>query len=448
MHKRKDNALLFFFGLLTLALLTGCGSSSSNNTIPSTVTAFDAHNAIFTNSSTLNTAGYNAFGQLGYDLGNLDDQPTFRPVAGHFQGASTGGVHTLAFGNVSTQTGPKTGVVFAWGSNFHGQLGNFGVPMTGTGAASRVPVPVVFANTSSLYGVTAVAAGGFHSLALKGDGTVYSWGYNGFGQLGDRTNADRNVAVPVLDDPLVSNQPLGGISQIAAGGAHSLALTSSNGAVYAWGRNDRGALGRDPGTTGLFVFSPQLVQFLGSTLLNVTQIAAGGGYSLALQDTNDQDANGKPGLQRLYFWGNNIWSPTILNANLPKALTLPTAVTADNRIEEIAAGLDHFLIRLSDGSVWASGFNAEGQLGNQDVNLASSSPLGSGLVNFVQVKNVPGQVGDFMTATEIRAFGNSSMAKVNGAWWGWGDDSHGQLGVALSNTSIGYFLVPVLMGGL
>ena len=78
-----------------------------------------------------------------------------------------------------------------------------------------------------------IASGGYHSLALKTDGTVWSWGRNNFGQLGDNTNTNRLLPVQV--------QGLSGVSAISAGYYHSLAL-KNDGTVWAWGYNSYGQL--------------------------------------------------------------------------------------------------------------------------------------------------------------------------------------------------------------
>jgi alpha-tubulin suppressor-like RCC1 family protein len=90
------------------------------------------------------------------------------------------------------------GTVWAWGYNYYGQLGD------GTTVSKSTPVQV-----SGLTGVTAIAAGGSHSLAVKGDGTVWTWGYNVYGQLGDGTNTQRETPVQVSG--------LTGATAIAAG---------------------------------------------------------------------------------------------------------------------------------------------------------------------------------------------------------------------------------------
>jgi hypothetical protein len=158
-------------------------------------------------------------------------------------------------------TGNGTGTVWAWGRNDSGQLGN------GTFVSSPTPVQV-----QGLTGVLVVAAAGGYSLALKDDGsgrgtgTVWAWGENNNGQLGDGTTVDRNTPAEV--------QGVAGVRAIAAGGSHVLVLLS-DGTVWAWGSNASGE--RGDGTT---VAASAPNQVLG--LSGVTAIAAGGQHSLAL----------------------------------------------------------------------------------------------------------------------------------------------------------------------
>src|SRR5258708_1760631 len=114
----------------------------------------------------------------------------------------------------------------AWGFNGDGELGNGVDRLT---VSRSVPGQV-----TSLTGVAAVAGGEIHSLALKGDGTVWAWGYNGEGELGNRSNANSNVPVQA--------SVLAGVMAIAGGYYHSLAL-KSDGTVWAWGYNPDGELG-------------------------------------------------------------------------------------------------------------------------------------------------------------------------------------------------------------
>ena len=107
------------------------------------------------------------------------------------------------------------GTVWAWGKNDNGQLGD------GTTEGKSVPVQI-----ESLSGVIALAAGSYHSLALKGDGSVWAWGNNAHGQLGDGTTEGKSVPVQI--------ESLSGVIALAAGNSHSLAL-KDDGSVWAWG---------------------------------------------------------------------------------------------------------------------------------------------------------------------------------------------------------------------
>ena len=100
-----------------------------------------------------------------------------------------------------------------------------------TGASTNRTTPV---QVSGLTGVVAIAGGGNHSLALKSDGTVYAWGHNNRGQLGDGTTTQRYTPVLLSD--------LTGVVRIECGDSHSMAL-KSDGTVYAWGRKRKWSTG-------------------------------------------------------------------------------------------------------------------------------------------------------------------------------------------------------------
>ena len=119
---------------------------------------------------------------------------------------------------------PARAAVWAWGRNTFGQLGD------GSIIDKLTPVPV--SNLSS--GVTAIAASN-HTVALKSDGSVWAWGYNAYGQLGDDSIIDKLTPVPVSN---LSS----GVVAIAAGRYHTVAL-KSNSSVWAWGSNGYGQLG-------------------------------------------------------------------------------------------------------------------------------------------------------------------------------------------------------------
>ena len=164
--------------------------------------------------------GANAYGQLG------DGSTTTRPSPVQVPGLT--GVTAVAAGAYQSLALRSDGTVWSWGFNALGQLGD------GTTTDRRRPVAV-----AGLTGVKAVATGVFHNVALRTDGTVWTWGWNGTGQLGDGTAIDRHRPIRVAS--------LAGMTSVSAGAYHTVATRGSDGTVWAWGWNGYGQLGE--GTT-------------------------------------------------------------------------------------------------------------------------------------------------------------------------------------------------------
>ncbi len=202
---------------------------------------------------------------------------------------------------------------------------------------------------SPSFSVTAIEAGGSHSLALKSDGSVVAWGDNVTGQLGDGTNTASNT--PVQVSGLTNN-----VIAIVAGSDHSLAL-KSDGSVVTWGDNLSGQLGNGNNNSSN---SPVAVSGLTS---GVTAIAGGGDHSLALKNDGSVVAWGDNQLGQLGN-GNNIASNT------------PVQVSGLTDAEAIATGGNHSLALKSDGTAWAWGDNQFGQLGD-GTNSTSNAPVQS-----------------------------------------------------------------------
>ena len=157
------------------------------------------------------------------------------------------------------------GAVWAWGENNYGQLGN------NSSTNSSLPV------STGLTGITAIAAGGSHSLALANNNTIWAWGNNGNGQLGDGTTVDRYTPVPVSG--------LTGITAIGGGGNHSIAL-KTDGTIWGWGYNNYGQLG--DGTTTERLNPVQVVGINDATAIGVNCF---GDHNLAVVPIVNVDTN-------------------------------------------------------------------------------------------------------------------------------------------------------------
>ncbi|WP_032723443.1 RCC1 domain-containing protein, partial [Salinispora arenicola] len=280
--------------------------------------------------------GDNSNGQLGNGTitGSSTPVDVYLPAGTAITAVAAGGLHSLAL--------TSTGAVLAWGRNFSGQLGNGDT----TNRSTPVDVDLPAGTT-----ITAIAAGAFHSLALTSAGTVLAWGENLHGQLG-------NGGTTNMSTPVGVSLPAGvTITAVAAGAAHSLALTST-GAVLAWGDNTNGQLGNGT-TTGSS--TPVDVDLPAGT--TITAVAAGAAHSLALTSTGAALA-----------WGNNadgqLGNGDTTNRSTPVDVDLPAGVT----ITAVAAGAAHSLALTSAGAVVAWGRNASGQLGN-GTTTGSSTPV-------------------------------------------------------------------------
>jgi alpha-tubulin suppressor-like RCC1 family protein len=203
--------------------------------------------------------------------------------------ASSANVRSIWGGARETIALKSDGTVWAWGLNSCGGLGsgNCGKLGDGTEISRTIPVQVHGpGNMGYLNSITAIMGGEHANYALKSDGTVWAWGGNFVGQLGDGTYT--NTVLPVRVSGLTSVRSLGGR------GYHNIAI-DSNGTVWAWGWNSRGQLGHDTSTSPCpaplaGTCSNMPVQVIGIT--NPLTVTGGGFFSLALMPDHTLQAWG------------------------------------------------------------------------------------------------------------------------------------------------------------
>ena len=360
-------------------------------------------------------------GRIDLIVRGSDNQPWVRSFT-----SSTGGIRRtppVASGHAHSLAVKSDGTVWAWGTNDSGQLGD------GTQGVDRSPPVLV----SGLTDVVSVSASGSNSLAVQSDGTLWAWGSNSKGQLGDGPTTDSLTPKPVSG--------LTGVVAVAAGNYHSLAV-KSDGTLWAWGGNFNGQLG-DGTTTDRSTPKPV------PGLTGVVAVAAGNNHSLAVKSDGT-----------LWAWGSNLEGQ--LGDRTRKDRSAPTQVLTD--VVAVAAGNYHSLAVKSDGTLWAWGWNFRGQLGDgtmtdsltpkQVPNLTGFVAVAEGLNHSLAIKsdgtlwgwgsNSGGQLGDGTTEPDTRTplpvnlpggimamdagNGHSLAVKSDGTLWTWGNNSRGQLG--------------------
>jgi alpha-tubulin suppressor-like RCC1 family protein len=309
--------------------------SKTNSTSPVQITALsgflqvsagNTHSMGLKSNGTVWTWGDNSLGQLGNSTsGTATQSPSRITGLTGLTAVSAGSNHSVALRN--------DGTVWAWGANYYGALGNGQYSSTANQTATQV---------TGVSGITAISAGGYHTVALKNDSTVWTWGHNGSGQLGNGTTTNSNTAAMIPE--------LSGIIAIAAGGDHTLAL-KKDGTVWAWGANYSGQLGE--GSTQMHSTPFQITGLTG-----MSSIAAGAGFSLALGSDGS-----------VWAWGGNDYGQ--LGDGTNTAIWAPERIDALSQIISLSAGSNFASAIKNDGTVWTWGYNAQGQLGDGAVTNTS-----------------------------------------------------------------------------
>jgi alpha-tubulin suppressor-like RCC1 family protein len=353
-----------------------------------------ASHSVALQKGTIFTWGNNDFGQLGNGTGIAVGTDSKVPVAlsslPPFSAIAVGANHTLALSG---------GKVWAWGANGDGQLGN------NTQTDSATPVQVLDSTGTALTGVQEIAAGANHSLALKNDGTVWAWGRNTQGQLGDSTTTDSAKPVQVK---MGASNFLTGITAIAAGGEHSLALDGL-GNVWAWGGNWTGQIGQTTNPTQPNSTPGKITSF---TSVGVKAIAAGNAYSLAL------DNNGK-----VWAWGYGSAGQVGSSIKDNPHPETPVLVASASDVTRMAAGDNHAVAMKVDGTVLAWGYNGRGQLGDGKLTFRQEA------VSVIHSEQPNGVKFGPITAGAYHFLAKTTKGTDNGTYTPsvWGSNWRGQL---------------------
>jgi alpha-tubulin suppressor-like RCC1 family protein len=317
--------------------------------------------------------GLNTSGELGDNTIINKYSPIQIATDSTWLEVATGGANTIAI--------KSNGSLWAWGSVNSGMLGN-----------GESPFNLIKVNPSTSWSKISAsnsADNSIHMMGIRVDGTLWGWGMNNNGQLGDNTTNNKNSPLQI--------GTLSNWAQISSGNSFTMAI-KTDGTLWGWGVNNNYDLG-DGTTTNKS--SPVQI----GTFTDWSKVSAGASYGMAIKTDGT-----------LWGWGYNYYG-RIGSGGWFNYLISPVQVGTDTNWSNVTSGHEHTLAIKTNGTLWAWGYSGDGALGN--TSSFYSSPV---------------QVGTLSNWSKVEASYSYTMAiKTDGTLWGWGNNSAGQLG--LNNTN-------------
>jgi alpha-tubulin suppressor-like RCC1 family protein len=328
--------------------------------------------------------GSGRYGQLGVGNNNVENTKPVRVGNDTWKDVASGGhigEHSVGI--------KADGSLWAWGSNLYGQLGDGKGGDYSDEADRNTPVRIGTENTWRT-----VAAGCFHSVAIKTDGSLWAWGDNSSGQVGDGSTDTRNAPVRVGNDR--------NWKTVVAGFGFTVAI-KDDGSMWAWGGNESGRIGVGSVEDNNYVTPTRI-----GTDNNWQYVSAGYDFALAVKTDGS-----------LWAWGNNNFGQAGNGKSGDNAIEPRPVKIGNDTWKTVAAGREHTLAVRTDGSLWAWGKNDEGQLGD-GTNTNRSNPVRIG--------------NDTNWLIATAGYGFNAAVKVeysprtDGSLWTWGSGDYGVLG--------------------
>ena len=393
----------------TAEIVLGTSQSNPDYDFSSTgeviqVAAGGSHTAAVTKDGDLYMWGYNNYGQLGVYT-NIDKNAPIL-VNNSTTALPAKSVKYVALGGSHSAAITKDGSLYMWGKNDCGQLGDG----TTDNKTNKTRPHRVASNVQS------VELGDVHTTVISKDGGLYTWGYNYYGQLGNGTTTKSSNPIKIMND----------VVSCAGGYYHTIAL-KKDGTVYTWGRNNCGQLGNGTTTDRT---SPVAIQIYDHTNVltsdgvkygiipdngnysfesagEVAQVAAGGSHTAAV--TKDGD---------LYMWGYNNYGQlgvyTNIDKNAPILVNNSTTALPAKSVKYVALGGSHSAAITKDGSLYMWGKNDCGQLGDGTTDNKTN-------------KTRPHRVASNVQSVELGDVHTTVISK-DGGLYTWGYNYYGQLG--------------------
>ncbi len=317
-------------------------------------------------------------------------------------------LYTLSAGNTHTAAIKTDGTLWTWGNGGNGQLGNASITLT-----NSTPV-TTFAGGNNW---RQISAGTIHTAAIKTDGTLWTWGNGSNGRLGNGETTISNKSTPVTTFAGGNNW-----KQVSAGNGHTAAI-KTDGTLWTWGYGSNGKLGNAV-TTGNI--STPVTTFAGGT--NWKQVSSAGYHTAAIKTDGT-----------LWTWGSGS-SGRLGTNDLTSRSTPVTTFAGGTNWKQVSAG-GHTAAIKTDGTLWTWGLESNGRLGtNYTTNILTPITTFAGGTNWADTATAEPE--DLYT---LSAGGHTAAIKTDGTLWVWGNGSQGQLGT--NSISIHYIPSTTFSGG-
>jgi alpha-tubulin suppressor-like RCC1 family protein len=391
------------------------------------VTAGGLHTIGLKNNGTLWTWGRNNYGQLGLGDSGIDRNTPTQVIIGSdidWSRVSGGDLHTIAL--------KTNGTIWTWGRNRYGQLG------LGNTQTRWTPAQVIIGSDIDW---SLVAGGSYHTIALKTGGTIWTWGWNNYGQLGLGDTQNRLTPAQIIIGSDID------WSLVSGGAFHSIAL-KTGGMLWTWGNNAFGQLG------------------IGDTSHRRTPVQIGIQTDWSIIETGDDYSLGLKLNGIVWAWGKNEYGQLglqdTMNRNTP-TLVIIGLPEAPANLSAIVISSSEIILSWADNANNEAGFRIERKTGRDGTydEIVPQGGIGPNVTTWSDIS-----AGGFAPATcyyyRIRAFnnfGNSIYSNevynaVSGNWtevsagyyytvgrkstntiWTWGKNDYGQLGLGDSGNS-------------
>ncbi|TGE21966.1 T9SS type A sorting domain-containing protein [Hymenobacter aquaticus] len=403
--------------LLTGLLLAGFAAAQAQTPATSPYVAVDGANSTFTSlalraDGSLWSWGDNRYGQLGYATPNAARNAVPAQVPPPASAAAGTKWASFAVGSNYALALRTDGSLWVWGLDF----GNYGTGTTssvGGPAPVRVPEPATAAAGTTW---TQVAVGNSHNVALRSDGTLWAWGLNSSGEVGDGTTTRRPT--PIRIPTPATAAPGTTWTQLSCGASYTLALRS-DGTLWGWGSNRFNELSMPLNQGTDLPVPPTQVPAPAGAAPGTTwvRVVAGSSHSVALRSDNT-----------LWEWGP---TPSTTTSRLVRPVPTPSGVAPGTQWTELGAGYGFSAALRSDGTLWGWGTSSIGQLG---LGPAISAIVPTQEVTYSQWAHLSG------------ASGYTLAIDQQGRVYGSGSNSFGELGDGTTTDHLTFkpSLAPVL----